>query len=48
MQDFNNNNNQEDENIPLTKEDLFKKNLINNKFKYTQGFVLVDFPHNYE
>jgi len=33
--------------VPLTKEDLFKENLTNTKFRYTEGWVLVDFPNNY-
>lgn len=33
--------------IPLTKEDLFKQNLINSKYKYTKGWILLDFPHTY-
>jgi hypothetical protein len=30
--------------IPLTKEELFKENLTNNIYAYTKGWVLVDFP----
>ncbi len=37
-----------DSSVPLTKEDLFKQNLQNNRFKYTQGWVLIDFPNTYE
>eukprot|EP00825_Cyclidium_porcatum_P013933 TRINITY_DN173_c0_g1_i1.p1 TRINITY_DN173_c0_g1~~TRINITY_DN173_c0_g1_i1.p1 ORF type:complete len:711 (-),score=150.71 TRINITY_DN173_c0_g1_i1:153-2285(-) len=34
--------------LPLTSEDLFKQNLINIEYKYTKGYILIDFPQTYE
>lgn len=33
---------------PPTKEEIFKKNLVNTKYKYTKGWILLDFPHTYD
>jgi len=34
--------------LPPTKEDNFRKALVNKSHKYTSGIVLLDFPHTYE
>ena len=31
--------------VPLTREDIFKQNLQNTQYKYTKGWILLDFPH---
>lgn len=33
--------------LPPTKEDNFRKALVNKSHKYTSGIVLLDFPHTY-
>ncbi|EGR31169.1 hypothetical protein IMG5_116400 [Ichthyophthirius multifiliis] len=34
--------------FPLTQEDIFKNQLSNKNHKYTNGVILLDFPHSYE
>ena len=34
--------------VPLTKEDIFKESLQNSEYLYTRGWILLDFPQTYE